>query len=156
MRPRHHAGRIHQTPSDTLLQKVAATSSSVWLPSSSTNPCKPHHQNERVIISPAVLFQNSVGGSLRGFEGGKIFGKFASNPIRSKNQSIPLRNRKHGGLKGRQLGTNHTGTQEQHLLHGSLRGARAQQYSLNIADADPGQHAMSRVNGSKADYDAAR
>src|SRR5207244_1292494 len=81
---RHHSPRMSQTPSDILLQTVPATSSSVWLPSSCTYPGQPYHQNQRVIISPTVTFQNAVRRSLRGFPRGKTFGKVTAHPIRDK------------------------------------------------------------------------
>src|SRR5260370_23453139 len=103
-----------------------------------------------------MTFQNFVRGSLRRFQRGKTFGKFTSNPIRNKNQSIPLHNWKHCGLQRGQLRSDDAGTQQQALLHGSLLRPSADQCPLHVADAGPSHHAMLRVNGSKAQHDTAR
>src|SRR5580658_2817995 len=103
-----------------------------------------------------MLFENLLSGSLRGFQGGETFHEFATNPIRNKNQRIPVRNLKHRRLQCRQLRTNDSAAQKQHLLHASLRGAGAHQDSLNISHTKPGHHAMFRIDGSKAQYHTAR
>ena len=103
-----------------------------------------------------MLFENLVSSSLRGLQGGKTFHKFTSNPVCNKYQSIPLRNRKHGGLQGRQLRADDAAAQEQHLLHAPLLGPSAHQNSLNISNTEPGHHAMFRIDGSKAQYHSAR
>jgi len=103
-----------------------------------------------------MVFEDLVRGSLRGFQGGKTFHKFAANPICDKNQSIPLSNRKHGGLQGRQLRADDAATQEQYLLDASLLGAGAHQNALHISNAKPSHQAMLRIDGSKAQHHAAR
>src|SRR5580692_3184585 len=103
-----------------------------------------------------MLFQNLVSGPLRGLQGGKTFDKFPSNPVGDEYQSISLRNRKHGGLQGRQLRTDNAATQEQHVRDASFLSPGAHQNSLNISDTKPGHHAMFRIDRSKAQHHAAR
>src|ERR1700675_3443670 len=99
-----------------------------------------------------MLFEDLVRGSLRGFQSGKTFHKFAANPVGDKNQSIPPSNGKHGGLQGRQLRAHHAATQEQYFLDTSLLGSGTHQNSLHISNAKPSHQAMLRIDGSKAKH----
>jgi hypothetical protein len=112
-------------------------------------------QNERVIVSVAVLIENSIRRSLRVLSSRERRGKVGSDSICSKKNGVSSRDGKHGGLEGRQLGPYHSGPEKQHLLGVSAFCIGADQYALDIADTEPSHHAMFMVNKSEAQYNTA-
>jgi hypothetical protein len=146
----HSASHIHSARTGSLPQGLFPVQLLALSPSSWANSGQSSDQDQRVVISTAVLFQDSIRGSLRRFQSGQAFDKFAPNAIRSKNHSVSLCDRKHRGLKARQIGTDNTGALKQFVLRNSFLGASAHQYPLNIPHTDPRHHAMHGVNGSEA------
>jgi hypothetical protein len=90
---------------------------------------------------------------LGSFECGQLLEKITPDSICGKEQSIALGNRQNGSLERGQLGADYTGTKEQDLLDSSLARAGQHQCSLHVPHAEPGHHAMHRVDRCKAqDY----
>src|SRR5260370_34368917 len=101
------------------------------------------------------MLENSVCRPLRILPGGEGHGKIASDSICRKEKCVSLHDRKHGGLKVRQLGTDDASSKQKRLLRIAIFRIPAHQDSLHVADTEPSHHAMFRCNESKADYDPA-
>jgi len=79
----------------------------------------------------------------------EVLGKITTNAICHEKQRISICYREHGGLQGRQSGTNDTRAKEKRFFRISIVGTGSHQHSLNVPDSQPSHHPVRWVNGCK-------
>jgi hypothetical protein len=99
------------------------------------------------------LLQNSAGGELWVFARGGRFHKMSFDTVGGHEESVALADRKNGGLERRQLLADNTAPQEKHFRKIRPAGDDPRERSHNIADAEPGHHAVIEINRSSAEND---
>ena len=114
-----------------------------------------HDQNESIVVGSVELLEDSAGGVLRVFARGGRFHKTCIDAVGGEEEHVSFEDRKNGGLERRQLLADNTAAEEKHFRIIRAAGNHSRHSTHNIADAEPGHHAVVEIDGSEAENDAA-
>ena len=112
-------------------------------------------QNKGVVGGGVELLQNSAGSALRILARRNRFYITPINAIGGEEERVSFEDGKNGGLKSRQLLADYSAAEQKHFRIIRASGDHPSEATQDIADAEPGHHAVIEIDGSDAENDAA-
>jgi len=112
-------------------------------------------EDQGIVGGGVELLQDSACGALRILARGNRFHKTSINAVGGEEESVSFKDGKNGGLERRQLFADNAAAEEKHLRIIRASGDHSRHSTHNIADAEPGHHAVIEINGGNAENDAA-